>query len=418
MAEPIWLDTQTVSYVAAGDRALEGELLGLIAGGNQLLITPKVQEELFQGNPFKKLKETEQPMAPYPPDQRTALERAITRLNIQVDRSAGTISKFPTTAVAGPDGRPIPAPDLNQPAQPTDRPGVVERGFQEKPPQRIPQTATMQSFIGESDSIILSQVSASARARGLRQDPRLFTCDNGVANEARRFNVTAVRRTTPPPPPSKPSSSTPGTPAAPASGGAKMSPATINAIHSVIRNGLTTISQTKAGGRAKDDWDRAKNDIFELMHESPGMGVVVVFYFRFNPGVNSDFNDTWAYDGMLWELSAKETTIRNRAPVVKPMSDREERRPITLWLPPDVTARAVDRTPRLIKTPEEWAAFAGQTPNSDLKEALEAARLGAAFSTWVIKLPGGTAIVYDALFQALVKLTGAKINAKGAASSK
>jgi hypothetical protein len=54
------------------------------------------------------------------------------------------------------------------------------------------------SRLSESDSMALSQVAASARARGVKE-PKLFTLDGGMATNAGMWGVKAVTRTSNPP---------------------------------------------------------------------------------------------------------------------------------------------------------------------------------------------------------------------------
>src|SRR5712691_7149371 len=78
MADPVWVDSTIIGYIADGDVALEAELMALAGGGDKLMV-PKVKEEVSVGNPFKK----DSTMGPTAGSQ--ARDEVIKRLNIQMD---------------------------------------------------------------------------------------------------------------------------------------------------------------------------------------------------------------------------------------------------------------------------------------------------------------------------------------------
>jgi hypothetical protein len=137
MAGPVWLDSSTVADIADGDDALEARVKG---AGAPLLITPKVREELVRGNPFQKPpkpskdpNDTSRPgMRERPADKAQAMEEVLQRLNIQLDTQGSE----------------------------TERRELFEKQFKFKPGR------TQVRAMEESDAIILSQVKASANARG------------------------------------------------------------------------------------------------------------------------------------------------------------------------------------------------------------------------------------------------------------
>lgn len=140
MADPTWVDTSTVGRIADGDSTLEAELN---ATGGPLLMVPKVQEELFLGNPFKR------GMRERPEDQVKLCKAVIERMSIQVDTSGSE----------------------------SDRREFFEKQFKFK------SDSTVVRAIEESDAIVLSEIAASAKARGIGS-PKFITTDGRLANNA------------------------------------------------------------------------------------------------------------------------------------------------------------------------------------------------------------------------------------------
>jgi hypothetical protein len=82
MADPIWLDTSTLGDIAAGDPALEAEVVARRNAGSELLMVPKVREEALFGNPFiNKPGKTGTTSA----ETAKAVQDAIDRLGVKVD---------------------------------------------------------------------------------------------------------------------------------------------------------------------------------------------------------------------------------------------------------------------------------------------------------------------------------------------
>jgi hypothetical protein len=150
----IWLDTSLIGDIAAGSRALETLVRRL---GVTLLITPKVREELINplGNPFGDSK-----AANLPPAQLEAFVAAraavLKRLGILLDTQGSA--------------------DVRR--------ELFEKQFKFKPGRTVVRA------IEESDAIILSEVAASAQARG-NSVPVLLTTDQRLVNnaDARLFGV-------------------------------------------------------------------------------------------------------------------------------------------------------------------------------------------------------------------------------------
>jgi hypothetical protein len=165
MADPIWLDTCTISDIADSP-ALEAEIRAL---GAPLLMVPKSQEELLNGNPFK-------PNAqPRSAEEIARAKAVVQRLNIELDMRGSSADR-----VGDPD--------------PDGRLGVIERQFKFKP-----KGPTVVRAIEESDAIVLSQISASASARGIARATLISTDGRLTRNaDARLWNIDIRLPRTPP----------------------------------------------------------------------------------------------------------------------------------------------------------------------------------------------------------------------------
>jgi hypothetical protein len=142
----LWLDTSTIGDVAAGNQDLEGVVKSM---GDPLLITPKVKEELLDGNFLAK--EGKQ----LAPATASALaQMALTRLSVQVDTMGDA----------------------------EVRRALFEKQFKFKPGVKAEPGRTVIRSIEESDAIILSQVAASGSARGIVQPARLLVTDQRLFN--------------------------------------------------------------------------------------------------------------------------------------------------------------------------------------------------------------------------------------------
>lgn len=90
----------------------------------------------------------------------------------------------------------------------------------------------------------------------------------------------------------------------PQAGGPNAKGAAIGALgqaaHVIIRNGLTQVSLEKAGQQAMNAYLAKKQQIETLQFENPEDMVELRFYFRFQPGVNPDFNDNYYFDGFTF----------------------------------------------------------------------------------------------------------------------
>ena len=169
MADPLWLDSDVIMQVANGDTALEAELNALRNAGTTFLMVPKVREECTVGNPMnEKAAGKNKDILSKPSSQRN--QDAIDRLRVQLDTSGS----FYTAE---------------------DRTRLQERGFMGADGKPLPPQARVQA----SDSEVLTQVTTSASARGVRL-PRIMSLDGGVRQNAIRWGVTAINRSSVPAP--------------------------------------------------------------------------------------------------------------------------------------------------------------------------------------------------------------------------
>jgi hypothetical protein len=175
-----------------------------------------------------------------------------------------------------------------------DKPGLVDRGWVVK------KSGVTRSVLSESDSLVLSQVAASAKARGVSK-PVIFTADGGVQTNASRWGLTAEGRTSVPAP-KVVASTGPAeeAPVVPGGGrGAELGDF-VSGAHAVIKNGLNQISQQTAQDEAIAEFRQRAPEIHAMLKANRGQGVRVDFFFTFQPGVNRDFNDTWTFEGLTY----------------------------------------------------------------------------------------------------------------------
>src|SRR5262245_17271435 len=169
MGKPFWLDSSTIGQIADGDVALEEEINAKRARGAQLLMVPKVKEEVLHGNPLKSQS------VPPSAEHAKARQAVIDRLQIQIDMMGDK----------------------------AERRALFEKQFKfyQKPRGNPPRGVTTRS-IQESDAIVLSEIAASAKARNVNQ-PEFFTSDTKLANapDAKLWGVNIVTRTSAKPPP-------------------------------------------------------------------------------------------------------------------------------------------------------------------------------------------------------------------------
>jgi hypothetical protein len=172
MPDPSWIDSSTIAEVAAGDTALEAELAVRRNAGTELLVVPKVKEEVTIGNPLKR-KGPWQTTA----EQAKACQEVMERLGMKLDTRGSE----------------------------ADRRELFERQFKFKGPGQ----GTVVRAVEKSDAIILSQVAASARARNVAR-PEFVTRDLRLVNnaDAKLWGVNIVPPTGRPPMPSGPGGGT------------------------------------------------------------------------------------------------------------------------------------------------------------------------------------------------------------------
>jgi hypothetical protein len=286
MADPKWIDTQTLSYVASGDTTLESELLAQRAAGVKFLIVPKVYEEATVGNPFSNSKKA---VAAVSPEREQAIKGAMQRLGAEIDRSGSSTDRLGDRQYER-DGAGRELRDRVT----LDQPGLVDRGWVVK------KSGVTRSVLSESDSLVLSQVAASARARGVSQ-PVILSADGGVRTNAERWGVKAEARKSVPAPKGAASTGQAEKEPVVASGGrgAELGDFVAGS-HAVIKNGLNQISQQTANDEAMAEYQRRAPEMLGMLKGSPGQGVRVDFFFTFQPGVNRDFNDTWTFEGLTY----------------------------------------------------------------------------------------------------------------------
>ncbi len=157
MPDPIWLDTNTLLLALKGNAAINRQLSTYRQAGRQLLVVPKVRDEILNGNVL-----TENPekacwmQRPYP--QKAALtERAMQKIGVTLD-------------LTGPKG-----PSAERLAY-----------FETDVGKGVPVT--------DSDRLVLSQVKASAKARGISM-PQMITdekASHAMSAQARKWGIYSV----------------------------------------------------------------------------------------------------------------------------------------------------------------------------------------------------------------------------------
>jgi hypothetical protein len=223
-----------------------------------------VKEELLVGNPFNK-----GPVEPVSAERKTALELTIKELGLEDDTRGSEAF----------------------------RRAFAERGWLEKSKEGNKRFV---SRLSESDSIALSQVAASARARSVKE-PKFFTLDGGVATNAGMWGVKAITRKSNPPP--KPPVGAPPEegPRGGPRGGADLG-SLVGGAHAIIKNGLEKIGASDAFDAALADYKEHKREMHKMLLQNPGKGVRIVWAVEYIPGINRDFPDEHKYVGMAYEL--------------------------------------------------------------------------------------------------------------------
>jgi len=167
MPDPIWLDTNVVDRVIKGDIALDAELRNLRRRGHRLLMVPAANNELLNGNPLK-MKGTKPVWEQAPtPASKVRMQIELKRLGIELDMSSAKLSQETRVNYA------------------------MQRHVPRKPTEALPKSL---NNISESDSLVLSQVKASAEARGV-QHPVMFTAEQGtkaMITQAHVYGVTPM----------------------------------------------------------------------------------------------------------------------------------------------------------------------------------------------------------------------------------
>src|SRR6266436_3441603 len=165
MPDPIWLDTNTLIFALKGDAAINRQLSEYRTAGRQLLVAPKVRDEILNGNVL-----TEDPTVaswtkrPYP-EKAALTATGMRKIGVELDLA----------------GSKIPQP------QRIDYYGIAEdvKGVNVEP----------------SDRLVLSQVKASAQARGIA-NPEMITDENkkhAMSIHASRWGIRSVATAKPAP---------------------------------------------------------------------------------------------------------------------------------------------------------------------------------------------------------------------------
>src|SRR5437870_2566518 len=92
MADPVWLDNNTVIRTWEGNALFVTDLKARIAAGHKLLIVPAVRQEFLYGNPLTM--DPKKPDAAQRPDvaTRESREKFLKSFGIEVDTAGGRLS--------------------------------------------------------------------------------------------------------------------------------------------------------------------------------------------------------------------------------------------------------------------------------------------------------------------------------------
>jgi len=306
MADPKWVDASTIGFVADGDVTLRAELMQMRKQG-PLLITPKVKEEITIGNPFKvgKTGAMAQPSA----ETARRCQQVLVDLDIKVDMMGSE----------------------------ADRRAFFETQFKFKQKGPSPVVRAME----ESDAIILSQVAASAKARGIRS-PTFFTADGRLTRnaDAKNWGVALTARQSSPAVAGRGegpifiSTATPG-----------MNPGTANvALAGVLAVGalLNWLSDIITEERIRKDLAESEEWIRQQQRADPHMGIlVVVELWQTVPVEASGYWPAPNYQGttLIYGVNraTAEANLRRQWSGVPPMAKRVFR---VAWIAPVQTAPA------------------------------------------------------------------------------
>jgi hypothetical protein len=188
VADPIWLDSNTLIRVIDGDYVLAAEMMTMQAQGRPLLIVPAVRNEILYGNPLT-MKGNVSTSAQAPQAVSRALaEKVMKQLKVQVDMEAAKLGHGQKIATG--TGR----IDAGQ----AKRVGYAMQDHVQRPRNlAVPNSL---NNISESDSLVLSQIKASAEARGVSK-PQIFTAESptkAMVSQAGVYGVEPVRPKSPP----------------------------------------------------------------------------------------------------------------------------------------------------------------------------------------------------------------------------
>jgi hypothetical protein len=151
MPDPIWLDTNVVLRAIKGDLKMQGELKAFRDAGRELLIVPAVKSEVLNGNPLT-MKSNKPVWEQTPnPGTKVAFATAMQKMGIKVDYDSRKIPRGTRVDYAMQEHVPLP------------------KNVKTRPPL---------TNISLSDSLVLSEIKASAEARGI-QKPQIFTAEQG-----------------------------------------------------------------------------------------------------------------------------------------------------------------------------------------------------------------------------------------------
>jgi hypothetical protein len=136
VGDPIWLDTNTLDQALKGDPAINDQLAGFRRSGRQLLVTERVETELLYGNDLT-IKKNKPFVKQIPePQFRAQMKKGMNKIGVEVDTRA----------------RSIP----------------IERLYQYR--------SIKATNVSESDRRVLSEIKASAEARGIAA-PEIITVE-------------------------------------------------------------------------------------------------------------------------------------------------------------------------------------------------------------------------------------------------
>jgi hypothetical protein len=110
MPDPVWVDTNVVSYIADGDTGLEAQLQTYSNSGRKRLIVPQARHELVYGNtlttnPNKSIADQQST-----PENRVRVEEALARIKVETDMRAANFPFAERVGLGMQDRVPRPMP--------------------------------------------------------------------------------------------------------------------------------------------------------------------------------------------------------------------------------------------------------------------------------------------------------------------